>query len=130
MSPLFLPQRPPPPHDPTERVLITRIEGWQVRDFAHDDERLAYFAARGLGHLQLWHAARGVSVLTPSRLTDGRYEAFPIAGWKQRADDWQALATMLRASHGLALPSHARLRAVERWFTRLRQELPADPDAA
>jgi hypothetical protein len=125
-----IPHRPPPPHDPLERVLVTRIDGWQVRDFAHDDERLAYFAAHGFSHLQLWNPARGVSVLTPSRLTDGRFEAFPIAGWKQRADDWLALATLLRATHGLVPPGPACLRAVERWFLRPDAPELSGPDAA
>lgn len=111
-------RRPPPPHDPAERVLITRLDGWQVRDFGYDDVRLAYFATRGFAHFQLWHPERRLSVLTPSRLTDGQYEVFPIGRWKRRAPSWRALAALLRAHDAPAPPSEACLRALERWFSR------------
>lgn len=55
-------EAPPPPHDPAERVLITRIDGWHVRDFSLVDVRSAYFALRGFAHLQLWHPDARVSL--------------------------------------------------------------------
>jgi hypothetical protein len=46
---------PPPPHDPRERVLLARLDGWELRDFARSDERWVYLSAHGFAHLQLWH---------------------------------------------------------------------------
>jgi hypothetical protein len=119
MSPRFSLRRPPPPHDPTERILVTRIDGWLVRDFAEDDQRLAYFAMRGFSHFQLWHPAYSISVLTPSRLTGGAFEVFPIGNWKRRAADWEALDSMLKTYHQVAPPGESCLRALERWFPHL-----------
>jgi len=127
VSPRVAAAPPPPPHDPAERVLITRVDGWHVRDFGYDDIRLAYFATRGYSHFQLWHPHQRVSVLTPSRLTDGTYEVFPVGTWKRRAADWSALATLLRAHHDLEPPSEACLRALERWFQRA-PDLPGGGD--
>jgi hypothetical protein len=129
VSPRTATRPPPPPHDPAERVLITRLDGWQVRDFGYDDVRLAYFATRGFSHFQLWHPAQRVSVLTPSRLTDGRYEVFPVAGWKRRAPSWSALAALLRAHHHVEPPGEASLRVLERWFQRI-PDLPSGGDVA
>jgi hypothetical protein len=112
------PVAPPPPHDPTERVLVTRIDGWEVRDFAPDDSRYSYFLRYGFAHLQLWHAASGVSLLTPSRLTADQYELFPFAGWKLRHADWATLRALVAREHAVSLPALVELRAVERWFVR------------
>lgn len=65
---------PAPPHDPLERVVLERLDGWEVRTFALHDARCAYLLRRDMGHLQLWHPGAGVSFLTPSRLSGGRWE--------------------------------------------------------
>jgi hypothetical protein len=109
---------PPPPHDPSERVLVTHIDRWEVRDFARDDSRYSYFLRHGFSHLQLWHPEGGISLLTPSRLTSDQYELFPIEGWKRRHGDWGQLGSLLLREHGVALPSLVELRAVDRWFVR------------
>lgn len=119
MSPYNLLRPPPPPHDPTERILVTRLDGWQVRDFADDDSRQHYFATRGFAHFQLWHPERRLSVLTPSRLTDQQFEVFPIGRGKLRIRSWDELASLLRSHHGVVPPSLSCLRALERWFQRL-----------
>jgi len=64
--------RLPPLHAPFDRELLARVGPWEVR--RHADDRFGYFATRSLLHLQLWHPACRVSVLTPSRLTGGRFE--------------------------------------------------------
>jgi hypothetical protein len=112
--------RPPPPHDPTERVLIGHVDQWELRDFAADDPRQRYFLAHGFAHLQLWHPTARLSILTPSRLTLDRSEAFPIAGWKRREDDFTLLARMLRAATGVEPPSPLAMRTLARWFERRR----------
>lgn len=75
---------------------------------------LGYFAPRGLAHVQLWHERAGISVLTPSRLTGGRYEVFPVAGWKKRASDYRTLEWLVEQEHGVALPPLAEVSRIER----------------
>lgn len=109
---------PAPPHDPRERIVVTSLDGWEVRNFGPHDRRRAYFAVRGLGHLQLWHAASGVSVLTPSRLTAGRYEASAAHGWKYRPPDYERLRRELLEELRLPLPSAALVDAWIAWEAR------------
>lgn len=112
------PSWPPPPHDARERVRLLSVEGWEVRVFAESDPKHAYFAARGLLHLQLWEPRSGVSILTPSRLTCGRFEAFPIEGWKRAAPDYATIAALIRLAHGVAAPSSATVLTLMRWYLR------------
>jgi hypothetical protein len=103
--------RPPPPHDPVERVVAVQLGEWEVRVF--EGARQRYFLPRGMGHVQLWHARAGVSVLTPSKLTAGLYEVFPVAGWKARANSHHAMAMMVLGAHGLYVPSPPELAEAE-----------------
>jgi len=109
---------PPPPHDPRERERLGQVGAWEVRAFARDGRAHAYFARRELLHLQLWHPEARVSLLTPSRLTGGAYELFPIDGWKcavRSAEDARRLA---RYAHGIELPTPLRLAALIEWYVR------------
>lgn len=107
---------PPPPHDRSGRRVVARVGEWEVRTFAEGSRMHAYFAPRGLLHLQLWHPARGVSVLTPSRLTAHHWEVFPVAGWKLPVSDEHLLREVIARRLGLELPSPATLEALQRWF--------------
>jgi hypothetical protein len=109
---------PPPPHDPSERALITRIETWEARDFAVDDPKRQYFLRHGFAHAQLWHPIARVSLLTPSRLTARQYEAFPVSGWKYRHAHWPALRASILREHRVRLPALVELRALHRWLQR------------
>lgn len=103
---------PPPPHDPRERDLALLVAGWEVRLFS--GRKFAYFVTHGFWHLQLWHPVARVSVLTPSRLTRGRYEACPIANWKAQAPDYARLVTLLDGLVAAKLPDHAAVLRLER----------------
>lgn len=103
---------PPPPHDPSERVLVMTIGEWEVRVF--DADKIHYFRTRGLWHLQLWHPRAGVSVLSASLLTLGLYECFPFAGWKGRANTDRRIAAMVKAEHGIDLPSAMEMARLEK----------------
>jgi len=130
---------PPAPHDPRERTLIsellaqssgavspaphgssgrasTRTTRWEVRAFPVGGRMHRYFAPRGLLHLQLWQPESGVSVLTPSRLTLGRWEVFPVDGWKHPAERVEEMRRVVRRAHRVELPSVAQLGAVRAWF--------------
>jgi hypothetical protein len=114
---------PPPPHDPRERLVVCRADDWEVRSFPISadsrsglDRSFAYFAPRSLWHVQLWHPASGVSVLTPSGLTLDHYEIFPIRGWKHWAKDHAHLSGLLDVFHQVAPPSQGMLQAIEEYF--------------
>jgi hypothetical protein len=108
------PCMPPAPHDPREREHVQTLRGWQVRLF--DDERFAYFVPRGLWHVQLWQPERGISLLTPSRLTGHAYELFPVAEWKRRVHGYRELVELITREHRTAFISEAELAGVEARF--------------
>jgi len=108
-----------PLHDPAQRELLTRCDGWEVRTLAERDFRYAYFAKREMLHLQLWRPAEGVSVLTPSRLTGGRWELYAGAVGKLRVPSRTALEQQLVRALGLHLPNPTTIAGLEFWFVRL-----------
>ncbi|MBX3259642.1 MAG: hypothetical protein KIS78_27160 [Labilithrix sp.] len=115
MTPDPLPQpvvSPPPPHDPRDREATLRLGAWEVR--VSTGRAFECFVQRGLWHVQLWHAEAKISILTPSRLTGGAYEAFPSHGWKARSQTYEGLVGILEAEHGVRLPSVAQVHWVER----------------
>ena len=103
---------PPSPHDPRERELALQCDDWEVRIFT--GRMFQYFVTRGFWHLQLWHRRARVSVLTPSRLTQGFYEALPMARWKAHASTYENLTTLLVDVMDVSLPPLARFRPIER----------------
>ena len=103
---------PPPPHDPRERELTLSIDGWEVRLFG--GRMFAYFVTRKLWHMQLWHPTARISILTPSRLTRGCYEAFPLACWKSQAPDYPSLVRLITGLRSTPLPSAADVLRLER----------------
>jgi hypothetical protein len=103
---------PPPPHDPRDRELAMRLGEWEVRLFG--DRKFQYFVTRGFWHVQLWHEEARLSVLSPSRLTRGFYEAYPIANWKAQAPDYERLISLIASTHVATLPSPAEIKRVER----------------
>lgn len=103
---------PPPPHDPRERELAKRIGDWEIRLFG--GRMFQYFVSRGFWHLQLWSPSARVSVLSPSRLTCGFYEAYPVADWKAREPTYDRIAQVLAKEHGIDLPNAATMLAVEK----------------
>lgn len=85
--------------------------------FATDDARLSYLAARQMLHLQLWHEGLGVSVLTPSRLTGGLYEVMLAAhADRGRTPSQGALRAALSEALGLDLPPERQLARWTTWF--------------
>jgi hypothetical protein len=90
------------------------VDGWEVRLFG--GRKFQYFVTRGLWHVQLWHPAARVSVLTPSRLTGGFYEAYPIANWKAQAPDYERLVALIDGVHTVALPRAGMLAMIEKAF--------------
>lgn len=85
--PMTLP--PVRPHDPKDRLAVASLAEWEVRVFDPTGSFFSFFRRHGLLHLQLWHPASGTSVLTPSRLTGGRYELRRADGEVCRAASWE-----------------------------------------
>ncbi len=109
---LEAPSWPPPPHDPRERDLALKIAGWEVRLFG--GRMFEYFVTRGFWHMQLWHPVSRISILTPSRLTRGCYEAFPLASWKAQAPDYMSLVNLITGLSATPLPGTADVLRLER----------------
>jgi hypothetical protein len=105
---------PPSPHDPRERETALLLEGWEVRVVT--GRWFQYFVTHGLWHLQLWSPAGRVSILTPSRLTRGLYEAFPVSNWKTSAPTYDRLATLITGLGPAHLLAAAQVLALERSF--------------
>ncbi len=106
------PSLPPPPHDPRDRELVMHLGAWEVR--VSTGRAFEYFVPRGLWHVQLWHPEAQISILTPSRLTAGAFEAFPSRGRKARSSVYPALREALETEHGTMFPSDADIGWVER----------------
>ena len=107
---------PPAPHDPRERDRVMMLGEWEVRLFG--DRIYEYFRDRGLWHVQLWHPGRRISLLSPSRLTRGRWEAYPIFGWKQDAPSYAMLAEQIEHEHPVTTPTDAAVDGLERVLVR------------
>lgn len=115
-------QRPaPPPHAPADRIevdtSVTSFDSpvlctWQVRIFDPAGQFHLYCGTTGFAHIQLWNPWFGVSLLTPSRLTASRYEAFPIAGWKYACDDYADIVYVIEKMYATIMPSAARVIAL------------------
>lgn len=103
-----------PLHDPATRELVAIVGQWQVRQFAATDPRMLYGRTHGLLHVQLCHPHLQVSILTPSRLTGGKFEfcsneqRFSVATWAQ-----------LRARCSgdvVGLPSAIEIASLQHWL--------------
>jgi hypothetical protein len=108
-----------PPHDPWQRTPVAWVGAWEVRQFDRADPRVDGLRRRGFLHLQLWHPGRRISILSPSRLTEGCFEAALPDGERIAEPTWAGL----RERFGdLELPSTSEIFALESWFVR-----PSEP---
>ena len=103
-----------PQHDPTTRELIAIVGMWQVRQFIATDPRMLYGKTHGLSHVQLWQPSAMASVLTPSRLTGGKFEffdgsrRFAVATWDQLCRH--------PACAGFTLPGTVEVASLQHWL--------------
>jgi hypothetical protein len=116
-SPLHI-VRPPSPHDPDERAGVYGSRGWEIRVYPWNDIRHRTFAGKGMLHLQLWCPSAGVSILTPSQLTDSRYELW-INGDRFRLCCMKSVASMTIRSAGVKPPCSRLVRSYESQFVWL-----------
>ena len=65
---------PAAPHDPWERAAVHARYGWEIRTYPWNSRLHRVASDNGTLHLQIWYPAVGLSILTPSRLTGGKYE--------------------------------------------------------
>ena len=99
-------------HAPVERIVVARLGDWELRRHSDSSPQHRYFAARGFLHLQLWQPIAQVSVLTPSRLTNDRFEIWRD-GIRIAVRDWKEVAARLS---DLALPSGSEVAALHTWM--------------
>lgn len=120
---------PPPPHDPRDRVLLDVIEGWEIRVFEPGSRMERYFSDCGFDHLQLWHASLGFSLLTPSRLTEGRFEVYPLADWKYSVSDYRVLKEIVRQTIQIELPRHQMIETLLEVFIECSEAIASETDS-
>lgn len=124
LAPLSLPDvhdtpaPPPPPHDPRDRELLTRLDDWEIRAFG--SRWFAFFAPRGLWHVQLWHPEKRLSIITPSTLTRGSYElsSSSSAGAPTRSTTYAAMARVASGAHGVTALTGPQVAWIESVFVR------------
>lgn len=110
-------------HAPCERALVTMLGDWEVRRHDERGEHHRYFAPRGMLHFQLWHPTARVSILTPSRLTRGRFEV-----WRDEVRSalrtWEGVTAHLA---DFAIPTKAEIAALQVWLIAREEALAAPP---
>lgn len=115
----------PPLHDEHDRVAASSVGsldgGWTAFAFGADDGRHAWLLRHGGWHLQLLHDERRVSLLTPSRLTGGAFEIFPIVDEPLRLLRYTDVVRLVEREHGVRPPP---LEDVARAVRRLRRDAP------
>ena len=101
------------PHDPADRVLLAKVTAcphapkfthWEIRAFDCSGPFHCYFSTHDMLHLQLWNPYFGVSLLTPSKLTAGNYEAFPLDEWKYAAKSYADISEEIEGRFTTKLP--------------------------
>lgn len=101
------------PHDPRDRVVLGTISAripstvlaeWQVRALDPAGPFHHYFAKNDMLHLQFWNPYFGISVLTPSKLTANRFEAYPLSDWKLASESYETLRVKLECAFATRLP--------------------------
>jgi len=118
-------------HNPEQRCFVHQVGSWYILRHAANDPMVSWLAPRGLLHLQLYHAPTGLSVLTPSGLTEGTYELGEGAE-RARYHCYGCLNGHLVREHGVHLPCLRSVRWAERWFVRAAEfgsaAVPPTPD--
>lgn len=104
------------PHDPDDRVTIAQLGRWELRDFAAGSSFALFFARHQIEHRQLLDLELGVSVLTPSPLTEDQFELCAADGWRFRTSRERVLRERVRERYGVDLPQGVTLRALVRWW--------------
>lgn len=103
------------PHAPGPRTLLAVLPGgWEVRGFAPADPRVSFALGRGFWHVQLYEPCARLSVLTPSRLTDGWYEVSTPRHALRHALDEDDVARLV--AHARSPIDATALREVRRRF--------------
>lgn len=81
-------------HQPAHRVVVDYLGGWEMRVYAKNSAVHRERSARGELHLQLFFRELGVSVLTRSALTDGKFEILHKRN-RYRTSSWDGVQRVL-----------------------------------
>lgn len=95
-------------HRPGLRKTLAKVDGFEVLGFDSHTRQFQDFAQKGLLHLQLFNQKEEISILTPSPLTDGHFEALTPEEGRIAARCYPALAHYLGRS-GVLLPPVSRV---------------------
>lgn len=110
---------PVKPHDPQDRIILgtigaravsTIMARWEVRALDPAGPFHHYFAKNEMLHLQFWNPYFGISLLTPSKLTANRFEAFPLKEWKLASKSFENIRVQLERAFATRLPTESVVR--------------------
>ena len=115
-------------HDHHRRALVFWLGEWEVLMYRPCSDMHHLLVVNGMFHLQLWHPESKTSILTPTALTDGKFEVAPLFGSEFRTDSYEDLAPILEAARNLLIPHAARVSDV--FFAMFSEFAWRIPDAA
>jgi hypothetical protein len=120
------------PHDPCDRIMVEAFQvptaraafsAWEVRIFDPAGGFHHYFARKGMLHIQLWNRHFGISVLSPSAITNNRFEGYPIEDWKYSSLEYEKIERRFRRCFDVRLPDRNQFeRICEKYVVRPSQE--------
>lgn len=104
-------------HDPKERRFVLRVRDWEIRALRRSAEDYGRIRRRGGMHVQLWHRPSRTSVLTPSSLTNNRFEVCRDGGSpvEVRPPKLHDLVEMIAS---VELPPMREIALMVEWFAR------------
>ena len=105
----------PTRHEPERRDCMIKLLGWQIRTIMRNDHRHTAMAAQGLLHLQLWHAGTDTSILTPSNLTNRRFEIWSKPLHVQ-VTNYPKVCQLVMDNHGIHMPCESLLHHYQCWL--------------
>ena len=109
------------PHDPCDRIMVEALQVpsdravfsvWEVRIFDPAGGFHHYFARKGMLHIQLWNRHFGISVLSPSAITNNRIEAYPIEDWKYSSLQYEEIERRFRHRFDVWLPDRSQFERI------------------
>jgi len=106
---------PAKPHDFRERVCLYVNSGWGVWITPRNCDQHNSTVSRGDLHLQLWHPAGMVSILTPSARTNGEFELW-LRGERIRFGCYRLLAEHINEVAGILVPCPKFVNHFQNWF--------------
>ena len=99
-------------HNHKLRALVFWLGEWEVLMYRPCSDIHRLLVVNGMFHLQLWHPDSQTSIITPTTLTDGKFEIAPLFGSEFRTDSYEDLGPILEAAKTISIPPAERVSDV------------------